>query len=90
MQETKPYAEVSGTITSPGGTVSVRITTVDPEPPTKRPWYKRLKGRGKQALAFVSGWFIDKVVSWGLDGLWEAVLEALPQIFGRRRQPTQA
>ena len=70
--------------------LSLGSIQVESKRPPKPPWYKRLKGRCKQALAFVGGWLIDKVTSWGLDGLWEAVLGALRPIFGRRRQPEQA
>ena len=63
----------------------VQVTKRSPKPT----WHKRLKSRGRQALAFIGGWLIDKVVSWGLDDLWEATLEALRPIFGRWCQPKQ-
>ena len=64
--------------------ISVQVTK------TKPPRWKRLKDWGKQTLAFVGGWLIDKVASWGLDGLWETVIGFLRPIFGRRHQPEQS
>ena len=90
MEEQK-YVDISGTITSPGGTVSGRITTVDPEPPEKPPRYKRLRERfGGWFEATVIGFVINQLPSVDWTAAWEATQKFLQRYFGRKRQPAEA
>ena len=90
--EKPKYVDISGTITSPGGTVSSpRVTLVDPKPPEKPPWRKRLRNLSWKVAekTLLRPEVQDFVFEKGKDFIeWVQTILASQQ--RRKRQPAEA